>query len=155
MNPADILNPKQPQQMHDDEIESIGDGNWLEGNVLNYSIDLLRNAHPDVGGMYNTHWMVSGFPPVTEKKLLQPLNITNVHWILASKGFLKPHSHVYIFDSNDMLKNSALKEKTVLNSIAQLMKTSDEFIRIRTVGCQQQNDGHNCGFSLLPSWRSY
>ena len=147
-NPKDVLDPKAPMELHEEEIEELGGRTWLTGYHINCALSILRNQFPNVAAMYNTHWLDSGFPSIEQnsRKWLQIIHVVKrQHWILVSMGFFDPLTTVFVLDSMDTTGKNKSITPEVLDGIAQILKTPEESFSVTSYGCQQQPDGYNCG----------
>ena len=157
-NPNTRTKPRDEMFLHAEEIEAIEDESWMKDKHIDYFTSISRKQFPEIAALYNSPWLITGFPSIEGGKWMQILNVNRNHWILAHQGFIEPINIIMVCDSMVRVaeegqgnpKGEKLQENKhitteIKDAVAQIIKTPNKTFSLRSIPCQQQTDGFNCG----------
>ena len=145
-NPDELLNQRRKEDFRLDKLGIILDKKYcLEDQHMNAASAILREQFPDVGGLFNVQWVVQGgFQHAKEETWIQFINIKNIHWIMASKGFDGNQEGVIeVFDSQTSQSVCKKYPDVLITALGQLENSTEP--KFKFVPCQDQGDGSSCG----------
>ena len=119
-------------------------GEWLNDKHINAAQQLLKERYPIISGFQDTTLQLTRTYHIQKGKIfVQILHVNHNHWVTISTVNCGPNT-VKIYDT--MHEELSMESKTV---IADLLQTSERYIKLEYVNVQRQIGGADCGLLAI------
>ena len=119
-------------------------GDWLDDDIINATQFMLKQQHPEVGGLQSTTLSEKFAMEPQSGEFVQVLLINKNHWITISTIGCK-RSSINVFDSlHGYLPQHAQK------LVADIMMSPDHAIEVGYIDVQWQSGASDCGIFAVP-----
>ena len=126
------------------EQKIISDGDWLTDRIIDAVQNVLRLAHPHIGGLQSTILGETLTFDIQRGNFVQVLNVSRSHWITISNIGCEPET-IAIYDS---LGSGSVPARTS-EQIAAIVFSSSSSIQLIFKSVQMQSGGSDCGLFAL------
>lgn len=132
----------EPPMRFLDEVHPLTKTNKLSSGYINRAMEILKQQHPEIGGLYCCTMGGSlTFPQANGPQWMQIVHDGSDHWVLVAKGFSQPN-YVLVYDS---MAGSNWRSKHILSCMSSLLKTPEKEMTYVIKTCQRQGNGFDCG----------
>ena len=122
---------------------------WLSGEHIDHAQWLLKKQYPGTNGLHSVLAFESKNLQRGLANFVQVLNIDGNHWITVS-NIGCDINHIKVYDSLYRRIPKSGRQK-FLTSLAMLLNTNEQYMKIEWVDMEKQKGGHDCGLFAIAS----